>query len=263
MFLLIADEAVHQQTDPTKYFIYGAIIVPSDKLQEITEGIDQIRIQYGFKPDDSLKFSPNDRPRDVNRNEFIKAKDEILVLSRKLGIKFIGYAVLHAIARTKSSEQLITMGADALLTKFQQFLEESEDSRGICLFDTLPIPHPNHYLRRAFQMRKEHSVVGHRLHNIDLIATTTDGCSHLPSICDVCVGSFRYSVNEPERDVVGKQLMRHLKGLFWVSQRDGKVFPLERGLLLRPQQVTHPPYLADYTELKTRLFSWMNSSPQG
>ncbi|UWQ20693.1 hypothetical protein [Jannaschia sp. W003] len=261
MYFLVADEAVHQQTDPTKFFIYGGIIVPVDKVSSLTLGIEHIRSKYGFLPGDSLKFSPNDRPKQVSRERFLEAKQMVLSLVAKEAVQFIGYAVLHALARTRTSEELVTWGADALLIKFQQFLEEQGDSRGLAFFDTLPIARPNRYLKNSFQMRLEHAKRGHRLANIDMIASTTDGCSHLTSICDICVGSFRYAVNEPQNDVVGKTLMRALKRIIWARRVPGSMYPLDRGILLRPKDIYSPAIRTDYQELQTRLFDWMNSKP--
>lgn len=256
MYFLIADEAQNQQTDHTKFFIFGAIIVKYSECEALTTGIEAIRKKYGFLSTDRLKFSPFDRPDQVSITNFIEAKKEVLSLANKHKVNFIGYAMLHAIGKTRTNEELITWGADAVLTKFQQYLSENGDTRGIAFFDRLPIPHPEQYLRSAFQNRLEHAKDGFHLQNIDLICSVTDGCSHLTSICDVCTGSFRYIVNEPERDLAGKQLVRLLKPLFWAEERDEKRFPVERGLLLRPIEVQNPSFRADYEELNSRIFKW-------
>lgn len=258
MYLLISDESQNQQTDHTKFFIYGSIIVESEKVPGITDGMEAIREKYGFLPTDSFKFSPNDKPGQVSKPNFINAKKEALVLAKACSVRFMGYAMLHAIGKNKKPEELITWGADAILTKYQQLLEEMDNSRGICLFDTLPIEHPNKYLRGAFQNRFEHAVAGHRLANIDMIASVTDGCSHLTSLCDIATGSFRYVVNEPERDKAGKELISLLKPLFWGKRKEKKNHIFERGILLRPKEVTHAAYKADYEELKNRILDWAN-----
>jgi hypothetical protein len=40
--------------------------------------------------------------------------------------------------------------------------------------------------------------------------STTDGASHLASIADVLIGSFRYCVNEEERDIAGRAMFPDL-----------------------------------------------------
>jgi hypothetical protein len=258
MYFLIADEAQNQKNDATKFFIFGAVIVEHSATSKLTIGIEKIRDKYDFKPTDSLKFSPSDKPKQVSTEQFIEAKKEVLKLARKHSVHFLGYAMLHAIGRNRTNEELITWGADGVLTKFQQYLTEHDDERGFAFFDRLPIPHPEKYLRATFQNRLEHAVEGHRLQNIDMICSVTDGCSHLTSLCDICTGSFRYVVNEPERSIAGKELIKLLKPLFWGEAREGKKHSLERGLLLRPIDVQHDSYRADYEELKARIFNWAN-----
>ena len=259
MYLLVADEAVHQQTDPTKFFVFGGILVHADQVATITSQIESIRNNYGFLYSDPFKFSPNDRPPQVSREEFIQAKVEVFRLAKATDVNFIGYAMLHAIGKNGSREQLIEWGADALLVKFQQFLNEKSDARGIALFDTLPVKHPNSYLRRAFQTRLQKTKTGHQLPNIDLIATVTDGCSPLTSVCDILVGSFNFCVNNPDKDKAGKTFMRDIKSLAWSKRENGRIYPLDRGILLRPSTVKVDSFKADYDELKRRLFEWMNT----
>ena len=258
MYFLIADETHQQKNDHDVFFTYGAIIVPTSQVASLTSDVEEIRRKYKFKHSDSLKFSPADKPKDLSLPDFLQCKSEVFAAASQREVRFMGYALLHAIGKDKTNEEIICWGADAILTKFQQFLEENGGERGVCFFDTLPIRKSNRFLREAFQKRLIHEKAGHRLENIDMIATVTDGCSHLTSVCDICAGSFGFAVNNPDKDIAGPSLMKALWPLLWGEMADGRERKLvkERGLLLRPQKRTKKEFADKYEALKSRLLSW-------
>ena len=70
------------------------------------------------------------------------------------------------------------------------------------------------------------------------LASTCDGASHLASIADILVGSFRYCVNEPDNDVAGKAMSPTLVKLMWKKYENHVPYVRDLGFILRPQTVT-------------------------
>jgi hypothetical protein len=59
-----------------------------------------------------------------------------------------------------------------------------------------------------------------RLDRITSIGFTCDGASHLSSMADILLGSFRYCVNDAEKDKAGRVMLPKLVPLMWTAIRD-------------------------------------------
>jgi len=67
---------------------------------------------------------------------------------------------------------------------------------GIAFLDRLPVKNACQYLKEKFQVGLELDGGGTlRLENVVAYASTCDGASHLASMADILLGSFRYCVN--------------------------------------------------------------------
>ena len=91
--------------------------------------------------------------------------------------------------------------------------------------------------------------------------STQEGLSHLNSLCDVIVGSFRFVFNEPDKNIVGEKLFKQLALLIWSDvSKDGKTwFVLDKGLIFRPKTFTVTSYEADKNATVQRLVGYMKS----
>jgi hypothetical protein len=98
-----------------------------------------------------------------------------------------------------------------------------------------------------------------RLNRIVSIGFTCDGASHLSSMADIVLGSFRYCVNESDKDEAGKAMFPGLMRLMWKGTRDGKKYVRERGLTLRPEVVLSRRYQEEYDELAKRLQGYLGA----
>jgi len=102
-----------------------------------------------------------------------------------------------------------------------------------------------------------------RLERIMGFASTTDGASHLASIADILVGSWRYCVNEPEMDIAGKAMFPKLMDLMWKRTFNGKLYVRDFGIVLRPQEVQVEKYKKEYDSLRAAFKAiWMPSPPR-
>jgi hypothetical protein len=164
-------------------------------------------------------------------------------------------------AANQGHKNLVLFGANTLLGKFNEFLGTDQDKFGLVLFDRIPIDHPYPYLREKFQIGMTFSDgrPPSRLERIMGFASTTDGASHLASIADILVGSWRYCVNEPEMDVAGKAMFPKLMDLMWKRRRDGKLYVRDFGFVLRPQEVQVEKYKKEYNDLRARLQGYLDA----
>jgi hypothetical protein len=262
-FILFADEANPEQTDPNKFFIYGGVIIPVSAIASIHQEVEAVRVALGLTVQDQLKFNSRSKPKVISSDQHTWAKAAVYEIAEKHGVKFIGYAILHSIAKNKDHSTLVEFGANILLAKFNQFLGEV-GGLGWANFDRLNTEKPYAYLQAKFENRYA-SDAGHiRLERILGYSFTCDGASHHSSVADILIGGFRYVMNEPERDVAGRAIVQALGPVFWGKQNsDGVNFIGERGLVLRPKNLAVPAYQADYAEVRARLTDWSKTLSDG
>ncbi len=257
-YLLFADEANPEQTDPAKFFIYGGVFVPIEKTGHIHRAIEELRIAYDFESLDQLKFQTRSKPKHISIDQHTEMKAAVYKIAAANNVKFCGYAILHAIAAKKNHATLVEWGANILLAKYNQFLSEG-GSKGWANFDRINTAKPYKYLQDKFANRVEIDGIPVTLENIVGYSFTCDGASHLSTLADILIGGFRYILNEPTRDVAGKRIVSSLGPLFWGQMKDGVNFIGDRGLVLRPTGVKVAKYLADYEETRSRLTAWSKS----
>ena len=63
------DESCHLEHDDSDVMVLGALIIPKDKKQEITENILQIKARYGVKARTEVKWTKASMPKIVPRSE--------------------------------------------------------------------------------------------------------------------------------------------------------------------------------------------------
>lgn len=60
---LYCDESCHLEHDDSDVMVLGALIIPKDKRQEITENILQIKARYGVKARTEVKWTKASMPK--------------------------------------------------------------------------------------------------------------------------------------------------------------------------------------------------------
>src|SRR5262245_24921154 len=151
MYLMLGDEADAEQSRGQKFFVYGAIFVPHERIKPISDSVEAARKAAKFEPTDSLKFTDMTRPQKISKETFREVKAKVMDLAAQHGIVFCAYAMLHAIAANQGHKKMVLFGANTLLGKFNEFLGTDQDTFGFVLFDRIPIDHPYPYLREKFQ----------------------------------------------------------------------------------------------------------------
>jgi hypothetical protein len=237
--------------------VYGAIFVDAENVQSLHQGIQKIRDDCGYGHLDSLKFSG--RPKDVSYEEHREAKRKIVKLARNHYVCFCTYAILHAIAKGQRHNNGVLFGANTLLLKFNEFLEHQRDV-GIVVFDRIPVSNQFKYLKDKFQIGGQYSNGTRRLENIVGYTTSCDGASHLASMADILLGSFRHCVNEPTKDTVNAAIFPTLMQVMWHREKDGVKKFLEYGLTLRPKTISVEAHAREYTDLRKRLRGYMQET---
>jgi hypothetical protein len=261
MYVMLGDEADAEQGKGQKYFVYDAIYVPQENIKALNDGVEAARVAAKFLATDSLKFADKNRPKQIEKATFRDVKAKVMDLAAKNGVVFSAYAILHAIAGAQGHKNLVQFGANTMLGNFNEFLGTDRDTYGLALFDRIPIDHPYPYLKEKFQvgMTFDDGRPSKRFDRIMGLASTTDGASHLTSVCDILVGSWRYCVNEPEMDIAGKAMFPKLMDVMWKRKVGGKLCVKDFGLILRPQDVQKEEYKKEYEALRKRLQGFLDA----
>lgn len=182
-------------------------------------------------------------------------KSKVMELALRSGnVTFCAQVTLHDLARNQSHDDLVLFGANTVLGKFNQFLEDRQ-SHGYAVFDKIPVEHPYRYLREKFQVGLTFPD-GHsrRLDRVVGTAHAVDGTSHLCSIADVMLGAFRYCVNEPDNEEAGKAMFPTLMRMMWKQPN-----ALTHGLVFRPRNISEAKHQAVYDALWARLKGYLDA----
>lgn len=254
MWLMIADEA--DQGGGKDFLIFGGVFFPFSELQNLHYGVVRLRKKYGFADGDQLKSSPTTRPSQIKPEDHAKIKNEILDLAHEKGCKICCYAILHDIAQGESHENKLKFGTNTLLGKFNQFLKENLANGGVAFFDHSEDYNQDNFLRESFQLGGKVEEERYHYDRIVSISSVKNGQSHLCSITDIVVGSFRFVANEPDKDKVGKILTKSLTRMMWGEPLKGKNNARDRGLCIRPQEIRAPKYRQKIDDFVDRLMHY-------
>ncbi|OIQ50988.1 hypothetical protein BerOc1_02933 [Pseudodesulfovibrio hydrargyri] len=263
MYLMFGDEADPEYTKNARFFLYGGVYIPSRRANRLDAAIRSIRRNYGFNTTDSLKFSAKDCPNELCKEDFAKAKEEVLQSALDNDVKFCAYVVLHEIAQAQEIHTRIRWGMNSIIGNYNKFLR-NKDSHGIVYLDRLSDPNIFNYFTewnsKGLSLRNNNYLYLDRILSYGL---TCDNASSFASVSDIVLGSFRHCVNEEQRDIVGKKLLPKVVKLMWTNTQNNKLLIREFGLLLRPKAaVTNPKYEAQYAELIARLNEWLQEGKQ-
>lgn len=248
-FFLFTDETNQQPSATAKFFIYGGVFVPADRLQDLHNLVQTARDQNDYAPTDQFKFSPASKPPQVTPEKFRLAKRAVLQGCGALGIRFAACLTLHAIAKNRNLEELVSWGANTVIAAFHRFLTE-ENATGVCVVDRLPFDTGYRYLQEKFRIGlsfQNGNVMP--LDRILLFASTCEGASHASSATDIILGSFRYCVDERAKNIAPKEMLPVIANMMWHRRRGDTIHVREKGLMFRPKEVMVPEYQKEYDDL--------------
>jgi hypothetical protein len=262
MYLMFGDEADREAVQGKKFFVYGAVFAPTSSLVALHKDIELLRTKYGMASTDSLKSASGSRPKGMSFERHRDLKAEVMKIAREVGdVKFCAQVTLHDLARNQKHDDLVLRGANTVLGKFNQFLQENK-SHGYAILDKIPVEHPYRYLREKFQIGNTFSDGSTiRLDRVLGLSHGVDGSSHMCSVADILLGAFRYCVNEPDNEEAGKAMFPVLMGMMWKSERDGTTTVSDYGLCLRPTTVKEAKHQSEYDSLMVRLRGYLEGKP--
>lgn len=253
MYVLLTDETNLEASESVRFFTYGGLIVPMEKIPALHARIEEIRKAAGYGPSDRLKFETKARPKGVTIEAATSAKREVVAAAIESGCLFIAYVVLHAIAKNQGIEKTIQFGANSVIAKFNTYLGEQK-SHGIVAMDRLPKGTEFDYLSEKFtkglSLPKGDAKA---LDRIMMFSSTCINASHTSSVMDIVLGSWRYCINQPNNADAAKNMMVELVKLIWHIKQGEDILAHELGLLFRPLDVKHPPYKAEYDALLAQI----------
>jgi hypothetical protein len=249
MLILLTDETNLPSDPKAKFFVYGGLIFKADALPSLDRAIAEIRLTAGYLPDDELKFATASRPDYVTLDAVTETKNSVVDACIAHDCVFIAYAVLHAIARNKTQDELIHIGANHVIGKFNRYCFENGDY-GICLVDRLPGTTEYRYLTDKFTKGLEFDGEDNvRLDRVKLFGATCSNASHISSAVDIVLGCFRYCINEPSNLAAAEQMMANVTRMIWHVRKDDTLYVGERGLIMRPKTIKVSEYQAEYDTL--------------
>lgn len=197
-------------------------------------------------------------PPHLSTKDSIGCKREVLECAARHDVKFFGYAFNNNCAKKDDGHKLkITWGADQILAKFNAFLHD-QNSFEIVAFDQTPMKGHRDFLKNKFSVQRLEDLKYKSTDRILAYTTCYDGTSHLSSVADIMVGSFRMIVNQPERTIAGKELAKLLKQVFAQDPKIKKIKKVtDYSILIRPisEYIRHQPYAQQNVELQTRILA--------
>jgi Protein of unknown function (DUF3800) len=252
MYLMYADEA--DQDGSKEFLVYAGVFIPMKQVAKIHASIQHARNKHGFSDGDVLKFSASTAPKSVSKEAHAAIKSDILALAGSTECKTCCYVVPHAISKNQKLETKLKFAVNTLLVKFDQFLRENKEAGGVVCFDHSTDYKQVDYFKEIMEYGIAWGEKRVKLERVAAIHQSRIGLSHLASLADIVVGSFRFAINEPDKDKVGASLIKQLETSMWgVMDKDGELNVAERGICVRPRDVKLDAHAADLLAFLKRL----------
>lgn len=258
MYWFLTDETNKPPKDD-QFFIYGGVIIDSDRVPEVDAAVRKVRKDHGYEPSASFKFHGGQSGKETDDHE--KAKLALLELLPALDVKFAATVVHARIGAGRPINTVIEMGINTMTQAFWEYLGDTT-SPGIMLIDrvdkTKDYDEFTNFARRfteGLDFGREPKRVDDR---ILLFGMTNNNSSHLSSVVDICLGAFRWCVNESTSGNGDSERAREywtrVDALIW-RKRGSRTLG---GYRPRPVDVRGPQIRPVYEQLQRDLRSWSN-----
>lgn len=247
------------------FFIFGGLILTPDQAANIHGDMEEIRQRFHFRDTDSFKFQTAARPPQVSIDDFALAKHKAIQILIHRRVPMVVYVVLHKIA-VGTVEENSRKALNVLLSHFNFRYLTPVDGLGMVTVDRLSGS-------SAFENMQERFSEGvvlpggrqERLNSIMHVSFSADRMSHLASLVDISLGSFRYCVNTAfgqGKAQIAAEMMSSLGRALWHEDIDGVHQIGGRGYLAYPRDVRSPVFRSEYERLSLRLSEWATSPGQ-
>lgn len=232
------------------FLIYGGLIVDADAVLSLTQKIWKIREKYGIDREEKLKFNPG--PSHLNHQQFLSLKSELVTASIEAGCKFLVYNVLHELV--KDADLGRRNGINEICLNFSYILK-NDDTCGLILIDRF-----NDKGNKIEGHLTEKFAVGLKglphsekfpLDRVVGLHYTAIGQSHLPSLIDIILGSYRFALNchcrdKPEHFETSKAILDLLAPLFPMDKEETCIPRM--GISFSPLDVRVPKFRQKYSD---------------
>lgn len=254
MLFLYCDETNMECRDGD-FLLYGGLIVHSEKILSLSKSIDRLRTEYSVPRDYKLKFNPG--PSKMAHTDFIALKAKATQLCVEHECRFIVYMISHNIAT--SPDEARRNGINELCLNYNYILKK-ENETGMVLIDRFN--DKGNAIEAHLTEKFCVGLVGlpysaeMRLENVVGLHYSAIGQSHIPSLVDIVLGSYRFAINsytrkKPELEKTSQTILKALHPLFPKAQ-DTDAIP-EIGISFSPKTIKSKAYKAQYQHLKDRL----------
>lgn len=239
---------------PGDFLIYGGLAVADDRVLGLSQAIDDIRKRMRVPREFRLKFNPG--PDNFTHDEFLRLKQAIMAAAVEHGANLIIYIILHDIAR--NPDEARRNGINAVCYHFNCLLNRW-GGPGLVLIDQFNDKgnQIKSHLTDKFSIGLQGMPYSAemRLSNIVGFHYSSVGQSHLPSVVDITLGSFRFALNAQTRNVdnqlvTAKKLLGILEPFFW---REDAGAVSELSFQFSPKVIKADAYRKQYQVLKDFL----------
>jgi Protein of unknown function (DUF3800) len=252
LHLLYCDESNLEERNGD-FFVYGGLVVDADAALSLTHAIEKIRRDAGIPSDVVLKFKPC--PDQLNHQQFSALKQAVIEAAIAHGCIFFASMILHDIAT--SADDARRNSINTICYHFDRYLNRQR-GHGLVLIDRFNDGQIDAHLREKFSagLTWVDSSEQTRLERIVGYHYSAIGQSHIPSIIDIVLGSFRHAINAHTRKVEGAlksaaKLLSLLAPLFFRERGDAKVSELS--LMFSPKTIDSNKFRAMYEALSVFL----------
>lgn len=255
--MFFADETNLNESDTSRFFIYGGLIIPSNVAHKISQDINKIKQENNFSKTDELKFETRSRPKCVTNEQFNKAKESVIDVALHYKCIFLVNIIHHQIIKNQNQNQYIIKAADNVLSRFNMFLEENQ-TYGSVYLDRFSDLSEFDYMKNKFTQGINYPNWNKELTNILLYSSTRINASNFSTLVDIVLGAFRYAINMPKKKDLAVELMKKIYQLLWFKEENNLKTVNERGLIIRPQEVRSNVIKKEYEELIDHINTLLN-----
>lgn len=251
-FLMFADEA--DQDASKEFIVHGAVFIPASKAVDIKSEVRRLKIDVGYPVETPVKSSPRSCPKNVSREDHASLKNAILTLAESTGCKATLYVVPSSIAKKQELATRLEWATNALCYNFEKFLKESKAHGGLVHFDSTTDFKQTQHLANIQTGGLSFPSGAYQLSSVVGLNTTSEHQSELSALSDIVVGSYRFVVNEPDKDKVGALLWKLLAPLLWGKKDAKDVLQVQdRGFVTYPRDIKVLKYEVDLEAFISRL----------
>lgn len=252
MHVMLTDETNMRPTHDAKFFVYGGLLFPIERLVDLDEDIQAIREAAGYQPEDELKFETHARPDHVSIEAARRAKSQVVDLCLRLDCKFVAHIILHDIIRNQDQDEQLRSAANYVIGRYNYYLQQIGD-HGICVVDNLPVRAQFQYLAEKFchgLIIPQRDPV--RLDRIKMFAASCINASHAMSALDIVLGAFRYCINSPRNPQAAREMIPQVVRIMWhrYDPQTDTYYTAGMGLIVRPplDGIRVPAYRQEYDQ---------------